>query len=137
MSTFTVKQLSDKLNISVHTIRFYDDQGLFPDVARDEHGTRLFSDAHLEWIYLVLCLRNTGMSVSDIKHYIKLCSQGDSTIPERYHIIIAQKKKAEADLEEMQKRLTALHIKEKHYENLMAKCTFDTSNPATSYSNNE
>lgn len=116
MTTYTVKQLSDKYKISVHTIRYYDDQGLFPDVTRDSHGTRLFTDENMDWINLVLCLRNTGMSIADTKHFIELCKKGDSTVPERYQIILAQKKKAENDLKEMQKRLEVLSHKEKHYE---------------------
>lgn len=132
---YTVKQLSEKLEISVHTIRFYDDQGLFPDVTRDMHGTRLFSEDNLEWIYLVLCLRNTGMSVADIKHYIELCQIGESTIRERYNIILKQKKKAEADLKEMQKRLEVLRSKEKHYIDALEMKTGDACNPAYVKSN--
>lgn len=119
MTTFTVKQLSDKINVSTHTIRFYDNQGLFPDVTRDANGTRIFKEENLEWIGLVLCLRNTGMSVSDIKHFIELCKIGDSTIPERYNIILDQKKKAEEDLKEMQNRLNVLNHKEKYYESML------------------
>ncbi|HWT74472.1 MAG TPA: MerR family transcriptional regulator [Mobilitalea sp.] len=121
MTTYTVKQLSDKYNISVHTIRFYDDQGLFPDVIRDSHRTRLFTEDHLDWVNLVLCLRNTGMSIADTKHFIELCKKGDSSIPERYQIILEQKKKAEGDLKEMQKRLDVLCHKEKCYEDMLAK----------------
>lgn len=114
----TVKQLSDKFNVSVHTIRFYDDQGLFPNVKRDPHGTRIFTEAHIEWINLVLCLRNTGMSIADIKHFVELCKVGDSTNLERYNIIIKQKKKAEEDLKEMHKRLEVLNHKENYYGSL-------------------
>lgn len=121
MAALTVKQVAEKLSISSHTLRFYDDQGLFPSVLRDKSGRRLFDDEHLEWVYLVLCLRNTGMSVSDIKYFVKLCEAGDSTIPERYEIILAQKKKAEADLEEMQKRLCAIDKKEAWYKGLLAE----------------
>lgn len=121
MMTFTVKQLSDKYNLSAHTIRFYDDQGLFPDVIRTNNGTRLFSEEHLDWVNLVLCLRNTGMSISDIKHFIELSKKGDSTIPERYEIILNQKKKAEEDLKEMQKRLEVLGHKENYYKCMLEK----------------
>lgn len=131
MSTYTVKQISDKFNISVHTIRFYDDQGLFPDVSRDHHGTRLFKEENLDWLSLVLCLRNTGMSVADIKHYIDLCKKGESTVSERYTIIMNQKKKAEADLQEMQGRLDLLRMKEKCYEEILATHSGDVCNPAS------
>jgi DNA-binding transcriptional MerR regulator len=131
MNTFTVKQLSEMLHISTHTIRFYDDQGLFPDVTRDIHGTRLFTEENLEWINLVLCLRNTGMSVADIKHYIDLCQEGESSVQERYQIIMNQEKKAEADLKEMQKRLDILHMKQKCYEDILLKKSGDACNPAS------
>jgi DNA-binding transcriptional MerR regulator len=131
MNTFTVKQLSEKLNISTHTIRFYDDQGLFPDVTRDIHGTRLFTENNLDWIYLVLCLRNTGMSVADVRHYIDLCQEGEATVQERYNIIMDQKKKAEADLKEMQKRLDVLNKKQKCYEEILLKKSGDACNPAS------
>ncbi|MDF2512769.1 MAG: hypothetical protein K0S04_2635 [Herbinix sp.] len=121
MSQYTVKQLSDKLGISVHTIRFYDDQGLFPEVSRDHYKNRIFTEESLSWVNLVLCLRNTGMSISEIKHYINLCQEGDSTVHERYQIILNQKKKAEEDLKEMQKRLEVLAHKEKYYETLLAE----------------
>lgn len=121
MKTYTVKQLSDKYNISVHTIRFYDDQGLFPDVTRNAQGARVFNEEHIEWVNLILCLRNTGMSVADIKNYIELCQVGDSTILKRYRIILDQKKRAEEDLRAMQKRLDVLNCKEKYYEGLMGK----------------
>lgn len=130
MNTYTVKQLSQKLNISAHTIRFYDDQGLFPDVKRDNYGTRLFTDDNIEWIHLVLCLRNTGMSVTDIRHYIDLCKEGEATVKERYQIILKQKEKAEADLKEMQKRLEILNIKQKCYEDILNQESGDACNPA-------
>lgn len=132
MSTFTVKQISDKFNLSVHTVRYYDDQGLFPEVTRDDHGTRLFSEENMEWISLVICLRNTGMSIADIRHYIDLCTEGDTTIAERYQIILEQKKRVETELQEMQKRLNVLHCKEQHYERLLAEqAVYDSWNPYT------
>jgi DNA-binding transcriptional MerR regulator len=129
MSTFTVKQISDRFNMSVHTIRYYDDQGLFPEVTRDPHGTRLFTEENMEWISLVICLRNTGMSIADIRHYIDLCMEGDSTIKERYHIILEQKERVENEILEMQNRLNVLNRKEKYYEQLISNQTCDSCNP--------
>jgi DNA-binding transcriptional MerR regulator len=130
MATYTVKQISDKFTLSSHTIRFYDDQGLIPDVIRDEHGTRLFTEENLDWISLVLCLRNTGMSIADIRHYIDLCRAGESTVFERYQIIMKQKQRAEADLKEMQHRLEILGLKESCYEQILSQKAGDACNPA-------
>lgn len=123
MTTYTVKQLSEKCNLSTHTIRFYDDHGLFPDVMRDSRGARLFTKENLDWVNLVLCLRNTGMSIADTKHFVELCKIGDCTIPERYQIILDQKKKAEEDLKEMHKRLEVLNHKENYYKSMLGNET--------------
>ena len=131
MSNLTVKQIAEKYNVSAHTIRFYDDEGLLPDVMRDEHGARVFTQANLEWIYLVLCLRSTGMSVADIKNYVRLCAQGEGTVLERYHIILAQKEKAERELEELKQRIAVLNRKQKFYEQALANKN-DVCNPFSS-----
>lgn len=131
MTRLTVKQIAEKFNVSAHTIRFYDDEGLFPDVGRDAHGARVFTEANLEWIYLVLCLRSTGMSVADIKNFVRLCAQGDSTMEDRYHIILSQKKKAERELEELKQKIAVITKKEKYYENALANRGIDLCNPLT------
>lgn len=131
MTTYTVKQVSEKFNISAYTIRFYDDQGLFPDVTRDSHGTRIFTEDNLEWISLVQCLRKTGMPVADIRHYIDLCKEGEASVFERYQIIMKQKQKAEADLQEMHKRLEILRMKERCYEEILSQNGGDVCNPAS------
>ena len=131
MSGLTVKQIAQKYNVSAHTIRFYDDEGLFPDVVRDAHGARIFTEANLEWIYLVLCLRSTGMPVADIKNFVRLCGQGDGTMAERYHIILSQKKKAVRELEELKQKIAVLNKKEKYYENALANRGVDVCNPLT------
>lgn len=129
MSKLTVKQIAQKYNVSAHTIRFYDDEGLFPDVMRDAHGARIFTEANLEWIYLVLCLRSTGMSVADIKNFIRLCGLGDATMLERYRIILAQKEKAEREMEELEQKVAVLNKKEKYYEDALKNKGVDVCNP--------
>ena len=38
MEQYTVKQVAELYGVSAHTIRFYDNAGLFPDVERGENG---------------------------------------------------------------------------------------------------
>ena len=130
MQTLKIKQLAERLNVSPHTLRFYDDEGLFPDITRDEHGTRIFSEESLEWVHLVLCLRSTGMSVADIKNYVRLCAEGDCTVMERYQIILKQKRKAEEEMREMERRLRLLAKKEQHYLDMIECNGSDACNPA-------
>lgn len=115
MAVYTVKQVADLYGVSTHTIRFYDNAGLFPDVARGENGERLFSKEQLDWLNIVMCMRKTGLPIAGIRHYIELSEQGDSTLEERYRIILEQKKRAQAELEECKNKLGVLERKEKWY----------------------
>jgi len=124
---YTVKEVSKILDISVHTIRYYDKEHLFPYVTRGKNGERLFTDEDLLWVQLVQGLRKTDMPLADIRHYGDLCKLGDSTIPERYQMMVKQKQKIEHDLEELKKRLAIVKYKVDFYEDLMEGKTPDTS----------
>ena len=130
MKYYTVHEIAELTGLSVHTVRYYDDQRLIPGVTRGANGKRLFQQEQLDWVQLVCCLRNTGMSIADIRHYIELCEQGYDTVRERYEIILAQKKKALAEMREMQHRLEILSHKEQIYIDLMEKDAPDLLNPA-------
>lgn len=116
---YTIKQVSEKIGISAYTLRFYDNKGLFPFVLRGKNKVRIFSEQDLEWISIVKCLRETGMPITEIKNYVDLCKQGDDNIPERYEIILKQKKKAEQEIIGMKQRLETLEKKEEHYKILL------------------
>lgn len=116
---YTVKQISEITGISAHTIRFYDNEGLFPFISRDKNNIRLFSEDNLDWINLVHCLRDTGMPLADIKQYIELSNQGNSTAEERYNIILKQKEKSEQEIIKMQERVELLNKKTDYYKKLL------------------
>ncbi|MEG6584247.1 MerR family transcriptional regulator [Dendrosporobacter sp. 1207_IL3150] len=61
--TYTIKQVSQKLDLTAYTLRYYEREGLLPFVGRDNNGNRIFNDHDIEWLILIRCLRDTGMSV--------------------------------------------------------------------------
>ncbi len=107
------------MGISAHTLRFYDKEGLFAHLSRNENNVRLFSERDLERVYLVQCLRETGMPLAEVREYIQLGLQGESTIPKRYEMIRNQAKRAEEQLAEMVKRVQTLQRKVDHYTRLL------------------
>ena len=126
---YTIKEVADKLEISEHTLRFWAKSGFFPFVKRDKNNIRQFSESDLDWVKIVKCLRSVGTENKAIKKYIDLCIKGDSTIKERYKIILDTKKKALLQMEELQKQLSLLDFKEKFYQNLIENNLKDTWNP--------
>lgn len=116
---YTIKQVSEITGISAYTLRFYDNKGLFPFLLRNKNNVRLFSENDLDWINFIHCLRNTGMSIADIKKYIDLCNKGDITSKERYNMLATQKEKAEKEAIEIQKRIELLNKKMNNYKTLL------------------
>ena len=129
---YTVKEAADIMNISAHTLRFYANNDLFPFITRDYNNIRQFSDKDLEWVKLVKCLRDTGMPIEEIKHYIELCKEGDGTIKERFEMIVEQREKALEQAKELKKSIDLLNYKVNFYANCLKDKKADTCNPATS-----
>ena len=116
---YTVKAVAELLGVSVHTVRYYDDRGLIPGTKRNAANQRLFDDMEVEWLFLSLTLKNTGLSLKDLKHYIELYQQGDSTLQERYKLLREQKEKTHQEMENLKLRLAVLNRKIDHYRKLL------------------
>lgn len=126
---YTIKEVADKMEVSEHTLRFWAKSGFFPFLQRDNNNIRRFSENDLDWVRIVKCLRSVGTQNKDIKRYIDLCIVGDSTIKERYQIILDTKAKALDQMEELKKQLELLDYKENFYKNLIKNHLEDEWNP--------
>ena len=67
---YTVKQVAEITGISSYTLRFYDKEGLFPHLNRDEQNRRLFSEADVSSIETIQDLRKMGFSLAQIRSYL-------------------------------------------------------------------
>lgn len=126
---YTIKEVSEMMDVSEHTLRFWAKNGFIPDIVRDRNNIRLFSEHTLGWVKIVKCLRNVGVDLKSVKRYIELCLEGDSTIPERYEIILDTKKKALEQMKDLKQQLDVLDYKENYYKNLIEKNLKDKFNP--------
>ncbi len=115
---YTIKEVSEKFNLTPYTLRYYEKEKLIPSVSRGLNGRRLYSDTDLEWIQIVCCMRSTGMSIEYIKKYIGLCLLGENTIPERRQIILCQKEIIENHIKEYKGLLKVINKKLEHYDNI-------------------
>lgn len=114
--SYTTAQAAQKMGISAHTLRFYDKEGLLPNVGRDEHGNRRFTDSDLQWLSLLQCLKNTGMSLKDIKRFAECTTIGDGTIEERLALFENQTQNVKQQIAELQRYLGLLEYKVAFYQ---------------------
>lgn len=110
---YTISQVAQKTNLSIHTLRYYDKEGLLPFVDR-RNGTRVFSEQDIDWLDLLCCLKNTGMPIKDIRTLIQHCMDNDAVLQKGVDILIQHRKKVEAQLKEVQRSLDTLDYKIQH-----------------------
>jgi DNA-binding transcriptional MerR regulator len=108
---YSIHQVSEMMQLRPTVLRFYEKEGLLPSVKRSRSGIRRYSAEDLEWIGLIVCLKNTGMSIKQIKEFVDLSVQGDSTLKERCEMLHAHKKSVEAQLKEMHRHLEKVACK--------------------------
>lgn len=113
---YTVGEMAKKMNVAPSTLRYYEKEGLLPCVERSSGGTRMFKDEDLEWLNLIECLKQTGMSIKNIKVFIDWCIEGDSTIEKRLELIKNQQEAVLGQIAQMQKTLETLNYKRWYYE---------------------
>ncbi len=112
---YTIKQVSERTNLSAHVLRFYEKEGLLSNINRSKSGIRSYSEDDLEWLGLICCLKNTGMSLKQIKEFMDLSAEGKKTLKQRCEILIEHKKNVEAQIQEMYKHLDKVSHKIDHY----------------------
>ena len=87
---YTIGQVSELFQLPVSTLRYYDKEGLFPEIKRSG-GIRHFDTKELEALRLVECLKKTGMEIKNIKQFMQWCTEGSETYPKRLELIQKQK----------------------------------------------
>ena len=112
---YTIGQVSEMFGLPISTLRYYDKEGLFPNIKRTS-GIRRFGEAELETLRVIECLKKLGLEIKDIKQFIEWCGQGSETYPQRRDLFIRQKEQAEAEIARMNRVLAMLKYKCWYYE---------------------
>ena len=107
---YTVKETAKPLGINPHTVRYYTNQNLTPHLDRGRNGIRLFNDIDLEYLRVTIYLRNCGMPVQKIRTYFTLAEQGESTIRERYQMLLEQQESLNEQMRRLTKAKLIFHI---------------------------
>jgi len=113
---YTIKEVAKKFNLTEHTIRYYDKEGLLPFIDRNKSGNRISTDNDLDWIKLICCLKNTGMQIKKIKQYILWCLEGDETLEIRRQMFIEHREEVLNKIDELKKNLDIIDYKIKFYD---------------------
>lgn len=111
-----IGEISKKTGLSISTLRYYDKHGLLQNIDRSNGGIRKFDDKDLEALKIILCLKISGMKISEIKQFMDWCSKGDTTIDKRLNMFYEQEKNINKQIDILNKSLKLIKFKQWYYE---------------------
>ena len=120
--SYSIKQVADMMGVTTATLRYYDQEGLLPDINR-KNGIRVFEDKDFKWLRVLNCLKNTNMPIKKIKEYCDLAQKGDSTLNERYDLIKEQKENILNQIKQLEYYLKEVEYKEWYYKTAIKEGT--------------
>ena len=115
---FTIGQVSEMFDLPVSTLRYYDKEGLFPELNRTS-GIRQFTEKEVEALRVIECLKKTGLQIKYIKLFMSWCMEGSSTYTKRKELFENQKKQVEKEINELNQTLDMLNFKCWYYSEVI------------------
>ncbi len=115
---YTIGQISEMFHLPISTLRYYDKEGLFPDMERVS-GIRKFSEKEIEALRAIECLKKSGLEIKDIKQFMEWCGKGSETYSQRRDLFLKQKEIIESEIQRMNQALDMIKFKCWYYEQAM------------------
>lgn len=97
--TFTIGEVSDLTGLSVHALRFYEQQELLIGaVRRTPGGRRAYSAADVDWLRICVKLRESGMPLADLTAFAALVREGPGNEEQRLELLDSHRQRVEAQI---------------------------------------
>ena len=117
--TYSIGEISQRLDIAPSALRYYEKEGLLPFVERSDSGIRQFADIDLEWLIIIDSLKKTGMPLKEIKEFVKMFEERDSTITRRLEIVFRHREVIQQQVAKLNGIIKVLGFKEQYYLNAL------------------
>lgn len=105
-------------HIPISTLRYYDKEGLFPNLAR-KGSIRYFTENELEALRVIECLKKSGLEIKDIKQFFQWVTEGPASYAKRKALFETRKIAVEEEMKALEKTLALLQFKCWYYETAM------------------
>lgn len=117
---YTMMQVCRETNMTYQTLKFYCNEGLVPNVKRDGNNRRIFDERDIKWIKDLVCLKRCGMSIQEMKDYLALCLQGESTILQRKQMLAQKQEALQVSIRELEESVAYIDWKQNFYDEVLS-----------------
>ena len=116
---YGMKEVCRKVGMNYSTLKFYCNEGLIPNVKRDNNNHRIFDNDDIEWIKSLTCLKNCNMSLDEMKKFLALCLEGEKTIPERKIMLAKKKSSLQEKIASIEEAIDYIDWKQNFYDEIL------------------
>lgn len=120
---YSIGEVSARTGIAISTLRYYDREGMFPGMERSTGGIRVFSDTEINTLRVIECLKTSGMSIREIKEFLRWCQEGDASLQQRKEMFHKRLEEVKKQIDELQKTMNILKYKCWYYDTATAAGT--------------
>ena len=124
MKKFTIKEVSGRLNLTQHTLRYYEKIGIIEVNRRGSSNIREYTEKDIQWLEYIKALKDIGFNLEDIKSYTLLKKNDKSTLSERREILEKQHMKITEKIDFLihiksiiEEKISCIENREKNDEN--------------------
>ena len=117
---YTMLQTCKETGMTYQALKFYCNEGLVPNVKRDKNNRRVFDERDIQWIGSLTCLKKCGMSIQEMKAYLALCLQGESTIPQRKEMLAQKQAALRETMRELEESIAYIDWKQSFYDDVLS-----------------
>lgn len=120
---YSIGEVASSTGIAISTLRYYDREGMFPEMERSNGGIRVFSEKEVNTIRVIECLKSAGMSIKEIKEFLSWCQEGDSSLEKRRELFYNRLEIMKKQMEALQNTMNTLRYKCWYYDTAVAAGT--------------
>ena len=117
---YTMMQVCKETNMTYQALKFYCNEGLIPNVKRDKNNRRIFDEKDVKWIKDLVCLKKCGMSIQEMKEYLNLGLQGETTIPQRKIMLKNKQEALQASIQMLKASVDYIDWKQNFYDEVLS-----------------
>ena len=115
MKNYTIREISEMFELPSSTLRYYESEGLLPEVPKSSSGQRIYSDEHVERLKCINCFKRTGMTIPQLRKFFIYEADEAAHIDKIISLLKDQEKILKEKLVQLQKDSAHVHHKVEHY----------------------
>lgn len=120
MKIYTMKEVCEETHMTYQTLKYYCNEGLVPNVKRDKNNHRIFDEKDVNWIKDLVCLKKCDMSIEEMKIYLRMCLEGESSIPARKKMLAKKQNALRDSVKALEASIAYIDWKQNFYDEILS-----------------